>query len=75
MTFDPNGGEGEMPKQKFLIKEDGSLEQKTLKGNKFTNKQGDVVKIFNGWTISPVVTTRSITKKCTEIDNGKIQFH
>ena len=53
VTFDPNGGEGEMPKQKFLIKEDGSLEQKTLKGNKFTNKQGDVVKIFNGWTISP----------------------
>jgi len=53
VTFDPNGGEGEMPKQKFLIKEDGSLEQKTLKGNKFINKQGDVVKIFNGWTISP----------------------
>ena len=42
-----------MPKQKFLINEDGSLEQKTLKGNKFTNKQGDTVKIFNGWTISP----------------------
>ena len=53
INFDPNGGSGVMAKQKFILKEDGTLECKTLKKNKFVNTDGTTTKIFNGWTITP----------------------
>lgn len=54
IVFNANGGEGEMPAQKFLIdQETGVLEIKGLKKNKFTNTSSGFTKIFAGWTLSP----------------------
>lgn len=51
IVFDPNGGTGVMGKQKFLITEDGLLEQKTLKKCKFSGEEDG--RFFNGWTLEP----------------------
>lgn len=57
VLFDSNGGEGEMPKQKFLLF--GSdparyvLEQKPLRKNRFKNFSAGYEKIFTGWSLVP----------------------
>lgn len=57
IAFDANGGEGEMPKQKFMLVGDDPdtwiLEQKPLKKNRFTNDAAGYRKIFAGWTLVP----------------------
>ena len=65
VVFDPNGGEGAMAAQKFIIVEDENgyptLEQKNLKRNKFTNTSAGYEKIFAGWSITPLPDNEEAT--------------
>ena len=65
IIFDPNGGEGTMAAQKFIIihDEDGNpvLEQKKLKKNKFTNFSAGYEKIFAGWSLFPRMDNEEAT--------------
>lgn len=58
VLFDPNGGDGTMAAQKFILTTDSDgypvLEQKGLKKNKFTNASAGYDKIFAGWSIAPL---------------------
>lgn len=58
VLFDPNGGDGTMAAQKFILITDDDgypvLEQKSLKKNKFTNTSTGYDKIFAGWSIAPL---------------------
>ena len=55
VVFDPNGGDGIMSPQKFVLKDDDSgyliPEQKPLKKCKFTNTSAGYEKIFAGWSV------------------------
>lgn len=55
VIFDPNGGDGVMSPQKFILKDDDSgyliPEQKPLKKCKFTNTSAGYEKIFAGWSV------------------------
>lgn len=70
VVFDPNGGDQQAVKQKFLISEDGSIEQKSLKPVKFTNTSSGYQKIFAGWTLTPQPDNYSWTTQ--EYDGSQI---
>lgn len=63
VLFDPNGGDGVMSPQKFVLKDDGTgylvPEQKPLKRCKFTNTSAGYEKIFAGWSIAPLPDNES----------------
>lgn len=65
IIFDPNGGEGTMAAQKFIITYDENgnpvLEQKNLKRNKFTNFSAGYQKIFAGWSMLPLMDNEEAT--------------
>lgn len=58
VTFDPNGGDGNQTKQKFILVKDSDgypvIEQKQLKKNKFSNTSSGYDKIFAGWSRYPL---------------------
>ena len=58
VTFDPNGGDGNQAKQKFILVKDSDgypvIEQKQLKKNKFSNTSSGYDKVFAGWSRYPL---------------------
>ena len=58
VVFDPNGGEGKMAAEKFLIfrnsRGETVLEQKALRRCQFTNESSGRPKFFAGWSTIPL---------------------